>query len=135
MIFIFVPIFFKLQVMYELVVTKRFSAAHRLREYDGDCARMHGHNWQVQICVGAETLDKTGFAIDFNRLDQITAEVISRFDHTYINEIPPFDQVNPTAENLARIIYRDIIKRLPQTIQLKGIKLWETESYSVTYRE
>jgi 6-pyruvoyltetrahydropterin/6-carboxytetrahydropterin synthase len=121
--------------MYELVVEKSFSAAHSLRDYEGECARMHGHNWHVQITVSAEMLDATGFAIDFNVLDKITAAVISRFDHTYINEVPPFDQLNPTAENLARVIYHDIMNRLPETINLQGVKLWETESYGVTYRE
>ena len=134
-IFIFDSIFYKLYSMYELIVKKSFSAAHSLREYKGDCARMHGHNWQLQISISAEKLDDTGFAIDFNLLDKITAEVISRFDHTYINDVSPFDQINPTAENIARVIYYDIKKQLPQVIHLQGVKLWETETYSVTYRE
>jgi 6-pyruvoyltetrahydropterin/6-carboxytetrahydropterin synthase len=121
--------------MYELVVEKSFSAAHSLRDYQGECARLHGHNWHVQIAVMADNLDDTGFAIDFNFLDAVTAEIIARFDHTCINDVPPFDQLNPTAENLARVIYKEIIHRLPQTVHLAGVKLWETESYSVTYRE
>lgn len=121
--------------MYELVVKKSFSAAHSLREYHGDCARMHGHNWQAEVYVTAEKLDDAGFAIDFNTLDKITAKIVSRFDHTYMNDIPPFDRINPTAENLARIIYNEIKKRIPENIFLQGVKLWETDSYSVTYRE
>ena len=121
--------------MYTLVVKKGFSAAHQLREYHGDCARMHGHNWQVEVSVTADELDDIGFAIDFNLLDKITTEAISRFDHTYINDIPPFDRINPTAENLARVIYHEILKHLSPYIRLQGVKLWETESYSVTYRE
>jgi 6-pyruvoyltetrahydropterin/6-carboxytetrahydropterin synthase len=121
--------------MYELIVEKSFSAAHNLREYEGVCAQMHGHNWKVQVVVDSAELNDTGFAIDFNLLDKIIQGVIARFDHTYINEVAPFDRINPTAENLARIIYQDTKGRLPQAIRLQEVKLWETESYSVTYRE
>jgi len=135
MIFIFASIFYKLYAMYKLIVEKSFSAAHNLRDYEGDCALMHGHNWKVQVIVNSDELNDSGFAIDFNLLDKIIQDVIARFDHTYINDIAPFDRLNPTAENLARIIYQDTKGRLPHAVRLQEVKLWETESYSVSYRE
>ena len=117
--------------MYLLRVTSGFSAAHNLRNYNGKCENLHGHTWRVEVCVEGETLTDIGFVCDFKVIKNATKEVLERFDHAYINEISPFDKINPTAENLASVIYEELKKQFPQ---LKEVTVWESEDASATYR-
>lgn len=121
--------------MYKLSALLNFSSAHYLNEYKGNCARLHGHNWRVLVEVSTGELDMTGMAIDFKDLNDIAWKVIGKFDHQVINEVQPFNHVNPTAENLARYFYHEIKKKLPTNIKLEKIGLWETEKYLVEYYE
>ncbi|MBD3178435.1 MAG: 6-carboxytetrahydropterin synthase QueD, partial [Candidatus Latescibacteria bacterium] len=83
-----------------------FSASHTLKDYPGGCSRLHGHNWTVRVYYGFRSLDSQGITIDFLTLKSALEKVLlPRFDHTHLNEIPPFDSVNPTSENLAAEIY------------------------------
>ena len=111
------------------------SAAHVLRDYDGPCSRVHGHNWFVKIDVCTEQLNSVGLSIDFKDLDDILWEVIGPFDHNNFNDFKPFDELNPTAENIARYFHEQIKKRLPQEIKLEKTTIWETEDYLVEYFE
>ncbi|MBE8190257.1 MAG: 6-carboxytetrahydropterin synthase QueD [Candidatus Thioglobus sp.] len=120
--------------MFVLKIVTDFAAAHSLRNYPGDCARLHGHNWQVEALVGAEKLDENGIAIDFRQIKTHTKTVIKRLDHQYLNEISPFDKLNPTAENLAKYLYEEVGKLINnQTVMLKEIIIWETPRASVSY--
>lgn len=121
--------------MYKLSALLNFSSAHYLSDYDGYCARLHGHNWKVQVDVTANMLGDNGMAMDFKDLNEIAWEVIGKFDHQVINEVKPFDEINPTAENLARYFYDEIKKTLPSDIKMSKIGLWETEKYLVEYSE
>jgi 6-pyruvoyltetrahydropterin/6-carboxytetrahydropterin synthase len=121
--------------MYKLSTLLNFSSAHYLSNYEGDCARLHGHNWKVKVGVSADKLNKTGMALDFKDLNDIAWKVIGKFDHQVINEVKPFDKINPTAENLARYFYEEIQKALPVNIKIEKIGLWETEKYLVEYSE
>lgn len=121
--------------MYKLSALLNFSSAHYLNNYDGNCSRLHGHNWKVQVEVSANELNETGMALDFKDLNEIAWNVIGKFDHQVINEVKPFDTINPTAENLARYFYDKIKKTLPAKIVLKKIGLWETDKYLVEYGE
>ena len=85
--------------MYRVVVQTFFSSAHCLREYEGPCEALHGHNWKVTVAVEAEKLDRLGMVIDFKVLKREVNRIIQRLDHTYLNEIAPFDTVNPSSEN------------------------------------
>ena len=91
---------------YRLKVLTEFASAHTLRDYPGACSRMHGHNWKVETEVEASALDEVGMAVDFKQMKAAAREVGERLDHRYLNELEPFDKINPTAENIAAYMYR-----------------------------
>lgn len=122
--------------MYLLTVTRRFCAAHHLRDYDGKCANLHGHNYRVEITVAGERLDETGMLIDFAVLKAVCDEVLDRFDHAYLNELPEFAERNVTAEHLAQTVYRQIAERLAAPgVDISEVRLYETEDSATIYRE
>jgi 6-pyruvoyltetrahydropterin/6-carboxytetrahydropterin synthase len=121
--------------MFTLSVEKVISTAHQLRNYDGPCARVHGHNWRVKLEVQSKDVEKTGIAVDFTELDKKLWEVIGPFDHQLINSVPPFDKINPTAENLVKFIYNQLKKNLSEKVSLLRISIWETDEYMVSYEE
>jgi 6-pyruvoyltetrahydropterin/6-carboxytetrahydropterin synthase len=121
--------------MYALSVEKIISTAHRLRDYDGPCERIHGHNWKIRMDVRAASLDEIGIAVDFVVLQDILDEVAGPFDHQLLNDIPPFDALNPTAENLVKYLYDKIKVLLPKGIDLKKVTVWETDNCLVSYEE
>jgi len=121
---------------YTLKVVSDFAAAHSLRNYPGDCSRLHGHNWKVEVEVQASELDALGMAIDFKTVKQLTKRVTDELDHGYLNEIPPFDALNPTAENIAAHIYRRLGEEInEQRVQVHAVTVWETERACVRYTE
>jgi 6-pyruvoyltetrahydropterin/6-carboxytetrahydropterin synthase len=121
--------------MYRLSSKKMISAAHVLRGYDGPCSRLHGHNWNVKIDVLSSELNEIGLSIDFNDLDDILWQVAGPFDHNNFNDFPPFDKINPTAENISRYFFNEIKKRLPEYVKLEKVSIWETDDYLVEYFE
>lgn len=122
--------------MYSLNVVSDFASAHTLRNYPGACSRMHGHNWKVEAEVEASQLDEVGMAIDFKVIRQAVKKLTDRLDHYYLNEIPPFDEINPTAENIAAYLYRGLSEALNDgRIRVRAITLWETERACVRYSE
>jgi 6-pyruvoyltetrahydropterin/6-carboxytetrahydropterin synthase len=123
--------------MYEVSVEDTFAAAHNLRNYKGKCENLHGHNYKVRAIVAAKELDAVGLVYDFVQLKQVMQSVLRSLDHKYLNEIPPFDKLNPSAENLARHIYDEASKQLPAAPNGAGIAsitVWETELTKATYR-
>ena len=121
---------------YTLKVVTDFASAHTLRDYPGACSRMHGHNWKVEVEVSATQLDNVGMAIDFKHIKQAARDVGGELDHRYINEVPPFDQINPTAENIAAYLYKGVGDKINnEHIQVCAITLWETERACVRYTE
>jgi 6-pyruvoyltetrahydropterin/6-carboxytetrahydropterin synthase len=123
--------------MYEVSVDETFAAAHNLRNYKGKCEDLHGHNYKVRVVLAGEKLDDTGLLYDFVHLKQVIQGVIRSLDHKYLNELPPFDTLNPSAENLARYIYDQTSKQIHQTSNGAGIAsitVWETETSAATYR-
>jgi 6-pyruvoyltetrahydropterin/6-carboxytetrahydropterin synthase len=122
--------------MYELMVETSFSSAHQLRGYKGECEKLHGHSWKVQVNVVAERLNEIDMAIDFHEMKEIVDEVISPLDHSFLNEIFPFTEKNPSSENIAKWIYDSLKKRLENdNIQLSSVTVWESETTSATYFE
>lgn len=112
---------------WSLTVKSSFSAAHRLREYEGNCERLHGHNWKVEVTVESQTLDPQGMALDFRVMKGALGEVLAGLDHRYLNDIPPFDGMNPSSENLARHIFGEMEKRIPAPAQVARVTVWESE--------
>ncbi len=121
---------------YTLKVVTDFAAAHLLRDYPGQCSRLHGHNWKVEVELIATALDEVGMGLDFKAIKAAAKEVIARLDHHHLNEIPPFDKINPTAENIAAYLYRELAHSLngPRT-RIGAVTLWETERACVRYSE
>ena len=122
--------------MYVLKIVTDFASAHSLRDYPGDCARLHGHNWQVEVSVCSQVLDDSGIAIDFREIKKQTKLVVKRLDHQYLNEIKPFDVLNPTAENIAKYFFDEIALLITnKDIKVKEVMIWETPRSAVTYSE
>ncbi len=122
--------------MFVLKIVTDFASAHSLRNYPGDCARLHGHNWQVEVSVCSEILDQNGLAIDFREIKKQTKMVVKRLDHQYLNEIKPFDVLNPTAENIAKYFFDEIALIIStELIKVKEVTIWETPRSAVTYSE
>ena len=121
---------------YKLKVITEFASAHTLRNYPGACSRMHGHNWKVELEAEATALDDIGMGVDFRKMKDAAREVGDRLDHRYLNDLEPFDSVNPTAENIAAYLYREIAAKLnSDTVRVSAVTLWETERACVRYSE
>jgi len=119
--------------MYELTVHADFAAAHRLREYEGACERLHGHNWKVDVVVGSERLNRLGLVMDFRDLKTALAEVLGRLDHEFLNEKPPFDTINPSTENIAKWVCEQLSARMPEGVAVRSVTAWETDRCGATY--
>jgi len=120
--------------MYELTVEASFSAAHQLRHYQGECERLHGHNWKVEVSLHSEKLDKLGMVMDFKELKGLINEVLKMLDHHYLNELPAFKEVNPTTENIAEFLYKEIKGKInKREISLHRVKVWENEGSSAAF--
>lgn len=120
--------------MYELSVKSHFDAAHALRGYEGECRQLHGHTWDVEAIVAGERLDEVGIVYDFKRLKDDLGSVLERFDHAYLNEVPPFDEINATAENLARVVFEALEERLGAEVRLVEVAVWESPIARIAYR-
>lgn len=119
---------------YTLKILADFACAHTLRDYPGDCRRMHGHNWKVEVEVLATQLDETGMGMDFKLIKNATRALAKTLDHRYLNDIPPFDMINPTAENIAGFFYKNLSQTLNNThVRVSAVTLWETERACVRY--
>jgi len=119
--------------MYELMIDSDFSAAHNLREYEGNCERLHGHNWKVQVRIRSRGLDKLGMAADFRDVKKHLKAVLSEFDHNYLNDMKEFKRANPTTENIARVVYSKLAEKLPKGLKLKSVTAWESEGCGAMY--
>ena len=122
--------------MYELMIESKFAAAHQLRGYEGKCERLHGHNWRVTIAVTAERLNEQGLAIDFLDLKKSLREVHDQLEHTFLNDIFPFTQINPSSENLAKWIYDTMAKKVnDDDLEVSSVTVWESDTASASYFE
>jgi 6-pyruvoyltetrahydropterin/6-carboxytetrahydropterin synthase len=120
--------------MYELFVEEHFDAAHRLRNYQGKCETLHGHRYKVVVRVQADKLDKSGMAYDFSQLKRYLRGVLSRFDHAYLNEAPPFDKIEPSCENLAATIHSELQLHFSESpVKLACVEVWESPTSGVAY--
>ncbi len=122
--------------MYEVKIITTFAAAHSLRNYPGNCKNIHGHNWKIEVVMQSDHLDHLGMSVDFRMLKQETESLLHTLDHTYLNDNPPFNAINPTAENMARWLYETLSKRLNNDhAKLSRVFVWENENSSASYYE
>ena len=116
------------------MIETHFSAAHQLRGYAGDCARLHGHNWHVRLYVACSELDALGMGIDYKIMKTELKAALEPWDHYNLNDIPPFDVINPTSENVAAELYKEMVKRLEdERLKVSRIEISETCTAKVTY--
>jgi len=120
--------------MFEAKVTLYFSSAHFLKDYPGNCARIHGHNWQVTAAVRAEKLDELGFVIDFRELRKRLKEITDELDHSLINDHPHFKELNPSSENIAAWIFNRLKEKIDDDrCRLHFIEVAETRDFSIIF--
>jgi 6-pyruvoyltetrahydropterin/6-carboxytetrahydropterin synthase len=123
--------------MFEVAVEQTFAAGHALRNYKGACENVHGHNFRIQVTLEGERLDGAGMLVDFLDVKASMRDVIARLDHQFLNEVQPFDVINPSAENIAEYFHTEMSSALaanPVPVRIREVKVWETEIQSATYR-
>lgn len=121
--------------MFEIYRECTFSASHQLRNYHGKCERLHGHNWRIRVHLQGQKLDKSGMLLDFHLLDTMLKEAIDAFDHRHLNEVDPFLEDSPSSELLAKVVFEEVSKRLPQKsdIKVKCCDVWENDLSRARY--
>ena len=121
--------------MYQISVKQHFDAAHALRGYKGKCESLHGHRFEVVVAIQAKELNEIGIAYDFLELKNQLKDILARFDHTSLNDMSTFAKINPSSENIAKWIYDNLKRRLPEGVLLSAVTIWESENASATYYE
>ncbi|HPM03913.1 MAG TPA: 6-carboxytetrahydropterin synthase QueD [Candidatus Cloacimonadota bacterium] len=122
--------------MYKINVSSSFSAAHKLNNYPGLCKNLHGHNWKVRIQINCTKTDDLGMALDFGIAKKHLRDLMEMFDHQFLNELDFFKEINPTSENIARVIFNELKKEFnkPESI-IAEVEVWESDHSSVVYSE
>lgn len=126
--------------MFEISVEESFAAGHFLRNYRGKCENLHGHNYKVEVTLAGEELDGAGLLVDFVTVKRLLRELTERFEHRLLNDVAPFDELNPTAENMARFFFEELARRLAcssdrDRVQLTQVRVWETDATWASYRQ
>ena len=120
--------------MYQVSIEQHFDAAHFLRGYQGKCEALHGHRFRVVAKVKCSRVDDIGIAYDFTVLKQHLGDILSRFDHTCLNEVSPFDKINPSSENIATTIYDELkLKLTGAPASISCVEVWESPQSGVAY--
>lgn len=121
--------------MFEIGARLHFDAAHCLRGYQGKCERLHGHRFEVEAVVRAESLDSIGIALDFTVLKRLLKAVVDELDHAFLNDLPPFQTQNASSEGIARYIYQRIAPDVPPPARLHSVTVWESPDCWARYSE
>jgi 6-pyruvoyltetrahydropterin/6-carboxytetrahydropterin synthase len=122
--------------VYEILISANFSSAHNLRGYKGKCEELHGHNWKVEVVFQKQGLDKIGMTVDFTLLKKRLKDILKELDHKYLNKISFFKKNNPSAENIARYIYKEFKRYEGEVdIMVKSVNVWESEKACARYYE
>jgi 6-pyruvoyltetrahydropterin/6-carboxytetrahydropterin synthase len=120
--------------MYQISIEQHFDAAHFLRGYRGKCEALHGHRFRVVVKIESSVLDDIGIAYDFTELKQHLGGILDKFDHICLNDVSPFDKINPSSENIASTIYGELESKLAGTpVSISCIEVWESPLTGVTY--
>ena len=114
--------------MYQIMVKLDFAAAHALRGYEGVCAQVHGHNWEVTLCLKGETLNELGILADFKVVKADLKTITDRLDHQHLNDLPAFADANPSCENVAMYIKNEYTKLCPPSCEVAWLEVWETHA-------
>jgi 6-pyruvoyltetrahydropterin/6-carboxytetrahydropterin synthase len=124
--------------MFEVTVEQTFAAGHALRHYKGKCENVHGHNYRVQVTAEGDQLNSIGLLVDFVELKRVVRQVVDTLDHQFINDLEPFTVINPSAENIAKYFYDQVIGGLDLSneaaVRISQVKVWETDTSIAVYR-
>ena len=125
--------------MFEVSVEETFAAGHALRNYKGKCENVHGHNYRIRVTMEGDRLNSIGLLIDFIELKRVMRKTIEYLDHKFINDVPPFDVENPSAENIAKFFYEEIaagmkLQETENEPKLAEVRVWETDTSIASYR-
>jgi 6-pyruvoyltetrahydropterin/6-carboxytetrahydropterin synthase len=124
--------------MFQVSKTFSFDAAHALRGYQGNCERLHGHRWEVAVCLEGPELNDLGILVDFRTVKAAIQAVTADYDHNVLNDVPPYDEINPSTEHIARTIYQALQSHLsdaaPQ-VRLAFVQVWESPTSWAKYWE
>lgn len=125
--------------MFEITVDAGFSSGHYLRNYHGKCENPHGHNYRVLVTLAGEELDASGLLVDFKLVKALLRPVVDYLDHRMINDLPPFTEINPSAENLARYFFdetnRELLQQTAGRVHVKDCTIYETDTSFARYYE
>lgn len=121
--------------MYIIAVDAHFASSHQIVGYDGKCSNMHGHTWKIKAEVKTNKVNEIGICFDFKTLKELINTIVDDLDHQNLNQLEPFIKNNPTAENISYYLYHAIKNILPENIEMHQITVWESEKYSVIYKE
>jgi 6-pyruvoyltetrahydropterin/6-carboxytetrahydropterin synthase len=120
--------------MYELKIVTQFSAAHRLENFYGKCEALHGHNWKVEVFLNGDRLDEAGLVRDFGVVKARTREILEEIDHKFLNELPAFQNKNPSSENLARYLFERLGAVLNgDGVEVSRVSVWESDTSCASY--
>ena len=120
--------------MYEIKIISDFAAAHRLRNFRGQCENLHGHNWRIEVVIRSTRLDENGMVVDFAKVKNATRRLLALIDHTYLNDIPYFQTRNPSSENIARFLYEELAKQFDNNnLWVHSVSAWESHDACATY--
>ena len=122
--------------MYELKIISQFAAAHQLRGFEGGCENLHGHNWKIEVFVSGEELGRDGLLIDFRLMKEETKKALDELDHQFLNELNAFKTINPSSENIARHIFKSLLRKLNnKDVKVSRVIAWESDSSCASYSE
>lgn len=123
--------------MYVVSVQAHYDSAHFLRTYKGKCERLHGHRYVVEAALVAEELNEGGLAYDFVDVKKHLRALADWLDHQNINELEPFTEIEPSAENQARFFFDRLKEEMPEHMKdaLLYTKVWETPTQWARYSE
>jgi len=120
--------------MYEISQETVIAAAHQLRLAPGEGERLHGHNWRIKAVVRADQLDARGMVVDFNDLGRELRAFVEPWEHVFLNELPPWNDVNPTAENIARVVCEGLAPKIDDgRARLVRVEVWENDTCCATF--
>jgi len=122
--------------MFELKIITQMACAHQLREFEGRCENLHGHNWKIEVFVTGKELEPNGILMDFKRIKTTTEKVIDELDHQFLNDLEVFREVNPSSENIARYIFKALGRALDsRTVRVSKVTAWESDTACASYTE
>ncbi len=120
--------------MFELKVISHFAAAHQLKMVAKKCENMHGHNWKIEVCVAGKDLNNAGVIMDFGKIKKHLSGILAKLDHKVLNEIDCFYDINPSSENIALYIVRELQAKIDNPdIKVASVTAWESEDACATY--